>query len=226
MACIDRNRSAEVDLDIVAGTGAAVGLLGDEGSRSAGAALVDRHGARVSLIVIHLGLRHREAIVLGHGSSREADSPVEGTTCADGGSVGAVIITDPASLCRSSVMDEADVVNIPAVIVAAHAAVLGISPLEGVGASGDGIFFHLPVAIAGDIHLLRAVDVEVTFIVVGFAGDLVIEAHQAVTADFHGDFDGRSGGVIAGVAALHAVAVVHSTGDNAPRISCIVDPVE
>ena len=230
LAGIDAHRGAEGDFNIVLGTRAGVVLLGDKRTGSGGAALVDHHLTRMGTVVEHLDLGHGEVAVIGHHFSREADAPVERTAGgeADGVLVHTVFVGDPTGFSRSGIVDEADVVDVEAVVIAVDTAVLGVSPLEGVRTRGDGELFLRPVARTGEGSLLGSVNVEVTVVVAALAGDLAIEAHQTVAGDFHADLDGRRAGGDAGIAALEAILAlaVSATIRDGPRIGGIVLPIE
>ena len=122
---------------------------------------------------------------------------------------------------------EGDVVNIEAVVVTVHAAVLSVAPLEGVFTSGDVEGTLGPVACTGVTALLDTVDVEVAIVPAAFARDLAEEAHDTVGRDVDRDAHVANNVSHASAAAHHAVgAFVRIVGGDAPRIAATHLPLE
>ena len=122
---------------------------------------------------------------------------------------------------------EGDVVNIEAVVIAIHAAVLLVAPFEGVRTLSDVEGLFSPAALAGIAALLDTVDVEVTIVPAALAGDLAEEAHDTVGRDVdrHAHVARHAGN--AGATALHAVgAFIRLVCGDGPRIGGINLPIE
>ena len=112
------------------------------------------HPAITIAVGIEAGPAHHGAIVegIGHATRRRRSRHVEG-----------------------------DVINIDAVIVVVHRAVLGVFPLVGMSTFCDSILF---IGVRGittqTAALFSTVDVEVELVVVGLGRDSYIEAHHGI----------------------------------------------